>query len=48
VLWVREMSAEEIRQVGETGPTINSIEMAEFESHSDLKDWLGKHAPEFL
>ncbi len=48
VLWVREMSAEEIRQVGEKGPTIDSIEVAEFESHANLKDWLGKHGPAFL
>jgi hypothetical protein len=48
VLWVREMSPDEIRQVGETGPTIDSIEVAEFESHSALKEWLGKRAPEFL
>jgi len=48
VLWVREMSADEIRQVGETGPTIDSIEVAEFESHSALKDWLAKHGPEFV
>jgi hypothetical protein len=47
-LWVREMSADEIRQVGETGPTIDSIEVAEFESHSALKDWLAKHGPEFV
>ncbi len=47
VLWLREMSAEEIRQVGETGPTIDSIEVAEFETHSELKRWLGQHAPEF-
>ena len=48
VLWVREMTAEEIRNVGETGPTIDSIETAEFESHSDLKAWLGKNAPAFV
>jgi hypothetical protein len=48
VLWVREMTPEEIRQVGENGPTIDSIEVAEFESHRDLKEWLGKHAPAFL
>lgn len=48
VLWVREMTAEEIRQVGETGPTIDSIEAAEFESHADLVDWLKAHAPGFL
>ncbi|MGA2497680.1 MAG: hypothetical protein ABSH20_08050 [Tepidisphaeraceae bacterium] len=48
VLWVREMTAEEIRKVGENGPTIDSIEMAEFESHSALKAWLGKNAPAFV
>ena len=47
VLWVREMSADDIRQVGEKGPTIDSIEVAEFETHSALKEWLSKHAPEF-
>ena len=47
VLWVREMSEEDIRQVGETGPTIDSIEIAEFESHAALKEWLSKKAPSF-
>jgi hypothetical protein len=48
VLWVREMSKEEIRQVGEKGPTIDSIELAEFESHDALKEWLKNKAPGFL
>jgi hypothetical protein len=48
VLWVREMTEEESRQVGEKGPTIDSIQVAEFEKHSELKEWLGKHAPEFM
>jgi hypothetical protein len=48
VLWVREMTEEESRQVGEKGPTIDSIEVAEFEKHSELREWLGKHAPEFV
>ncbi len=48
VLWVREMSKEEICQVGETGPTIDSIDIAEFESHAALKEWVGTHAPAFL
>jgi hypothetical protein len=48
VLWVREMSEEEIRQVGDKGPSIDSIEVAEFESHAELKEWLGQHAPAFL
>lgn len=47
VLWLREMSADEIRQVGETGPTIDSIQVAEFETHSALNVWLSSHAPEF-
>ena len=47
VLWVREMTTEEIRKVAETGPTIDSIEVAEFESNDDLKEWLGKHGPGF-
>ena len=48
VLWLREMSRDEIRQVGEAGPTIDSIDVAEFETHSALKEWLSKHAPEFV
>lgn len=48
VLWVREMAAEEITKVGETAPTIDSIEVAEFESHADLTEWLGQHAPAFV
>jgi len=48
IVWMREMNEEEIRQVGETGPTIDRIEVAEFQSHDDLKAWLEKKAPAFL
>jgi len=48
VMWIQEMKAEDIKTVGETGPTIDSIEVGEFESQSDLKEWLGQHAPGFL
>ncbi len=48
VIWIREMTDAEIRQVGEAGPTIDSIRVAEFESHAALKEWLGKSAPAFL
>jgi hypothetical protein len=48
VLWLREMTKQEIKQVGESGPTIDSIEVAGFESHAELKAWLGKHAPGFV
>src|SRR5579872_2899432 len=36
VVWIREMSEEDIRQVGESGPTIDRIEVAEFESQDAL------------
>lgn len=48
IVWMREMSEEEIRQVGETGPTIDRIEVAEFETNADLKIWLEENAPAFL
>jgi len=48
IVWMREMNAEEARQVGETAPTIDSIEVVEFESNDDLKEWLAKTAPSFL
>jgi len=42
------MSEAEIHQVGETEPTIDSIDVAEFDSHAALKEWLSKKAPAFL
>ena len=48
VMWIREMSEAEIKSVGETGPTIDSIEVAEFESPGEVKAWLREHAPAFL
>src|SRR3984957_18285974 len=48
VLWLREMTPAEIREVGEMGPTIDSIQVAEFESHATLKEWLKAQAPAFV
>lgn len=48
VLWIREMTAEEIERVGETGPTIDSIEIGEFATHEERREWLKKKAPAFL
>jgi len=48
LLCVREMTEAEIDQVGEMEPTIESIEIAECESHAALKEWLSKKAPAFL
>lgn len=48
VVWIREMAEADIQQVGETGPTIDSIEVAEFESQAALKEWLSQKAPAFV
>ena len=48
VMWIREMTEADIKTVDETGPTIDSIQVAEFESQADLKEWLTKNAPAFL
>jgi hypothetical protein len=48
VLWIREMTGDEIERVGETGPTVDSIEIAEFDSHAALKEWLSQKAPAFV
>lgn len=47
ILWIREMTKDEIVQVGESGPTIDSIEVGEFESQEELREWLAKKAPAF-
>ena len=47
VVWIREMSKEDIQQIGDSGPTIDSIQVQEFESQAALKEWLGKNAPAF-
>lgn len=48
VLWIREMTKDDMERVGEAGPTIDSIEIAEFESQVGVKEWLREHAPAFL
>ena len=48
VVWIREMPKEDIKSVGEKGPTIDRIEVAEFESQEELREWLKKQAPTFL
>ena len=48
IVWVREMTQEEIRELGERGPTVDSIEIGEFESNEDVQTWVGEHAPSLL
>jgi hypothetical protein len=48
VVWVREMDEEELRRVGETGPTIDAIDIAEFETVQEQREWLSDRAPAFV
>ena len=48
ITFVREMDEEELRRVGSTGPTIDGIDIAEFETIQEMRDWLKERAPAFL
>ena len=48
ITWVREMDEDELRRVGKGEPTIDRIEIAEFETHDELTQWLRKHGPAFV
>jgi hypothetical protein len=48
ILWVREMGEGELRQVGEGGPTIDCIEVAEFETGEEVREWVKTNAAPFL
>ena len=48
ISFVREMEEAELRQIGVTGPTIDRIDIAEFETHEEMQEWLKKHAPAFV
>lgn len=47
IIWVREMGDGDLTDQAETGPTIDSIEVAEFENHDALKAWLATHAASY-
>jgi hypothetical protein len=48
ILYVREMDEDELRKAGRAEPTIDRIDIAEFESQEELREWLKKNAPAFL
>ena len=48
VLWVREMDQDQLRKVETAGPTIDRIDVAEFESQGEVKEWLKTAAPAFM
>lgn len=48
ITFVREMDDDELRKAGEGEPTIDRIEIVEFESHEEATAWIEKHAPAFM
>jgi hypothetical protein len=48
ITYIREMDEEELRSVGESGPTIDGIEVGEFISTEMQEEWLKKVAPTLL
>lgn len=47
VLWLRELEEHELRTSGEKEPTIDRIEVAEFETREEEGFWLKANAPAF-
>ncbi|OWK47335.1 hypothetical protein [Fimbriiglobus ruber] len=48
VTWVRAMDPASLKAVGAGGPTVDAIEVGEFESLTDLREWVRAKAPAFL
>jgi hypothetical protein len=41
------MDEDELKRVGNAQPTIDKIEIVEFESVEELREWVQNHAPAF-
>ncbi len=48
ITYVREMDEDELRRVGKGGPTIDRVEIGEFDDQEQLQAWLQKKAPVFV
>jgi hypothetical protein len=48
ITWVREMDEDELRQAGEGEPTIDRIDIAEFQTTEEQAEWLKKRAAAFV
>ena len=48
ILWLREMDETELRRAGKGEPTIDRIEVVEFQSNEELQEWLEKAVPAFV
>jgi hypothetical protein len=47
ITYIREMDEDELGRAGNEEPTIDGIEVAEFESGEDAREWVKKNAPAF-
>lgn len=48
ITWICEMDKDELRRQSHAEPTVDGIEIEEFETPDELRDWLQKTAPSFL
>ncbi len=48
IVWVREMDEDELRRATQGEPTIDHINVVEFESQTEIKAWLAEHASVFV
>jgi hypothetical protein len=48
VTFVREMGEAELKKAAEREPTVDAIDVADFETQEELREWLGKTAAAFL
>ncbi|HEY7330672.1 MAG TPA: hypothetical protein VH592_23735 [Gemmataceae bacterium] len=48
IVYVREMNQEELQKKQQDAPTIDSIDIAEFETAEEQREWLKERAPVFL
>jgi hypothetical protein len=46
--WVREMDQDELQKAGEGEPTIDGIDIADFQTAEEQREWLRRWAPAFL
>jgi len=47
ITYVREMDEDQLRKAGHGEPTIDRIEIVEFESGEELREWVKNNAPAF-
>ena len=48
ITYVREMDEDELRKAGKAEPTIDAIEVAEFQTAEGQQEWLKQRAPAFV